>query len=235
MVAFWSSFAPAALITSIKNDLKLTKGQIADANVAAVMGGVVARLFIGKFMDSWGPRWAFILCLWGTAPAVFAIAFVKSYAGYVACRFFIACSLAAVIPCIQWTTYMYNVGVVGTANAIAAGWGNLGGGLTHIAMPLFFDALVHTYGHKPNAAWRLAFFLPGALHLFMGLIVFLFGQDMPEGRTAAVRKTDNRTVGGDVGWPAWRAAVLNYRTPILLIVYGATFGVEISVDNVLSK
>ena len=78
MVAFWSSFAPAALITSIKNDLKLTKAQIADANVAAVCGGVVARLFIGKFMDSWGPRYAFMLCLWATAPAVFAMSKVTS-------------------------------------------------------------------------------------------------------------------------------------------------------------
>lgn len=136
MVAFWSSFAPAALITSIKNDLKLTKGQIADANVAAVMGGVVARLFIGKFMDSWGPRWAFILCLWGTAPAVFGISKVSwygerrvrgvltaavfffpqplfdnlppflppqvtSFAGYAACRFFIAFSLAAGELCVE--------------------------------------------------------------------------------------------------------------------------------------
>lgn len=130
---------------------------------------------------------------------------------------------------------MYNVGVVGTANAIVGGWGNLGGGLTHVAMPALFDALVHTYGHKPAAAWRMAFYLPGALHLLMGLMVFLFGQDMPEGRTAAVRKADARSVSGDVGWPAWRAAILNYRTWILTAVYGATFGVEIAVDNVLSK
>jgi len=320
MVAFWSSFAPAALITSIKNDLKLTKAQIADANVAAVCGGVVARLFIGKFMDSWGPRYAFMLCLWATAPAVFAMSKVTSFAGYVACRFCIAMSLAAVIPCIQWTTNMYNVGVVGTANAIVGGWGNLGekereerqqgaqrtraaasprpaagrppasrplsrapgssppaataaealrggaapvwpaaaargasrptppttaplspllfllgGGLTHIAMPLFFDALVKNYGHSPQQAWRLAFYLPGALHLFMGAAVMLLGQDMPDGRTEAVRVADGRSVKGDVGWPAWRAAVLNYRTWILTLVYAVTFGVEIAVDNVLSK
>ena len=130
---------------------------------------------------------------------------------------------------------MYNVGCVGTANAISAGWGNLGGGLTHIAMPALFDALVHTYGHKPAQAWRLAFYLPGTLHLVMGLMVFLFGQDMPEGRTVTVRQADARSVKGDVGWPAWRAAIFNYRTWILTAVYGATFGVEIAVDNVLSK
>ena len=150
-------------------------------------------------------------------------------------------------------------------------------------MPMFYDALIKHYGHTPVTAWRYAFYLPGALHLFMGLAVMLFGQDMPEGRTAAVRKADNRcvggvgggvgsalflsrpptrlpllhhhpcppshhhpppppplpifssSVGGDVGWPAWRAAILNYRTWILTAVYGATFGVEIAVDNVLSK
>ena len=108
MVTFWSSFAPAALITSIKKDLNLTKGQIADSNVAAVLGGVVARLFIGKFMDTFGPRYAFLLCLWGTAPVVFAISAVRNFTEYALCRFFIAWSLAAVIPCIQWTTNMYN-------------------------------------------------------------------------------------------------------------------------------
>ena len=108
MIAFWSSFAPAALITSIKKDLNLTKGQIADSNVAAVLGGVVSRLFIGKFMDTFGPRYAFLLCLWGTAPVVFAISAVRNFTEYALCRFFMAWALAAVIPCIQWTTNMYN-------------------------------------------------------------------------------------------------------------------------------
>ena len=60
---------------------------------------------------------------------------------------------------------------------------------------MFYDALIKHYGHTPVTAWRYAFYLPGALHLFMGLAVMLFGQDMPEGRTAAVRKADNRCVG----------------------------------------
>lgn len=233
MVAFLSSFAPAALITTIKDDLKLSKAQIANSNVAAVMGGVAARLFIGKFMDTYGPRHAFLICLWGTVPFIFGISAVKSFAGYAACRFFIAMSLAAVIPCIQWTTNMFNVGVVGTANAIVGGWGNLGGGLTHIVMPLFFDSLVKL-GHVKTEAWRLAFYLPAALHLFAGAAVFLFGQDHPDGRTAAVKKADGGKKN-DMTWPAWRAALLNYRTWALTAVYAVTFGTEIAVDNILSK
>lgn len=132
-----------------------------------------------------------------------------------------------------------SVAVVGTAGAIVGGWGNLGGGLTHIAMPLFDKALI-ARGYKPNEAWRLAFYLPGAMHIFAGLLVFFFGQDMPDGSKLAVRKADAAAGKGitartDVGWASWRAAILNYRTWVLTLIYAVTFGVEISVDNVLSR
>ena len=58
---------------------------------------------------------------------------------------------------------------------------------------------------------------------------------LPTGPPPPPPLLSSSSVGGDVGWPAWRAAILNYRTWILTIVYGATFGVEIAVDNVLSK
>lgn len=108
-----------------------------------------------------------------------------------------------------------------------------GGGLTHIIMPLFFDALVKM-GYPKFTSWRLAFYMPAAMHIFAGAIIFLFGQDMPAGRTAAVRKAKNVKTN-DMSWPAWRAALLNYRTWALTAVYAVTFGVEIAVDNVLSK
>jgi nitrate/nitrite transporter NarK len=33
---------------------------------------------------------------------------------------------------------MFNVRIVGTANAISAGWGNAGGGACHLIMPLIY-------------------------------------------------------------------------------------------------
>ena len=96
-----------------------------------------------------------------------------------------------------------------------------GGGLTHIIMPLFFDALVKL-GHPKFTAWRLAFYMPAAMHVLSGILIFLFGQDTPAGRTAAVRKAAG--LKNDMSWPSWRAAVLNYRTWALTAVYAVTFG-----------
>ena len=84
--------------------------------------------------------------------------------------------------------------------------GNLGGGLTQIAMPAVFDMLVHSYGYKPNHAWRLAFYLPGCLHIFGGLLCFIFGQDHPDGRTAEVKATSGVSLKDDMvseGWGVW--------------------------------
>jgi NNP family nitrate/nitrite transporter-like MFS transporter len=39
---------------------------------------------------------------------------------------------------------MFNTKVVGSANAIAAGWGNMGGGITHFLMPLIWQVRVNT-------------------------------------------------------------------------------------------
>jgi MFS transporter, NNP family, nitrate/nitrite transporter len=92
-------------------------------------------------------------------------------------------------------------------------------------MPLFFDALVKL-GHPKFTAWRWAFYLPAALHLLAGAAVFLFGQDVPAGRTADIKQAGGvEDKKNSMTWPAWRAAVLNYRTWALTAVYSVTFGV----------
>jgi MFS transporter, NNP family, nitrate/nitrite transporter len=58
--------------------------------------------------------------------ATFGIAVVHNAAGYIAARFFIGLSLAVFVACQYWSSIMFSATVVGTANAVAGGWGNLG-------------------------------------------------------------------------------------------------------------
>ena len=58
---------------------------------------------------------------------------------------------------------MFAPNVVGTANATAAGWGNLGGGVTQIfMMSVLFNPMVGS-GMEPNVAWRVSMIVPAIM------------------------------------------------------------------------
>jgi hypothetical protein len=53
-MSFVATFAPAALVPVIREDLFLTKSQLGNAGVAAVCGAIAARLGMGAFVDTVG-------------------------------------------------------------------------------------------------------------------------------------------------------------------------------------
>ncbi|MEW5315979.1 MAG: hypothetical protein WDW38_007373 [Sanguina aurantia] len=127
--SFLATFAPAALATVIRDDLTgITKVQLGNAGIAAITGAIMGRVCMGTFCDMVGPRLAVASVLLITAPAVFCMSMVENFSGFAAERFFIGCSLCMFVVCQAWTGGMFNVNIVGTANAITAGWGNMGGG-----------------------------------------------------------------------------------------------------------
>ena len=76
---------------------------------------------------------------------------------------------------------MFSKPIVGLANATAGGWGNLGGGITNLAMPFVFLAVRDSFAPgDDDAAWRLCFWLPALLHFGTGLAT-LTGRDLPDG------------------------------------------------------
>lgn len=55
---------------------------------------------------------------------------VTSARGLIALRFFVGILGGCFVPCQVWTTGHFDKNVVGTANALAAGWGTAGAGVT---------------------------------------------------------------------------------------------------------
>ena len=72
-------------------------------------------------------------------------------------RFFVGILGGSLIPCQVWTAGFSDKSVVGTANSLAAGFGNAGSGVTYFIIPAIFNSLVHKQGLTEHVAWRVAF------------------------------------------------------------------------------
>ena len=129
------------------------------------------------------------------------------------------------------TSVMFAPNVVGTANATTAGWGNLGGGLTHIVMPLMLVAVI-TLGISETLGWRMVMVIPGIGMIFTGIAYYFLTQDCPEGNYKQLRASGKMAPSSASG-SFWEAA-RDYRVWALFFIYGASFGVELTITNIAS-
>ena len=236
-VTFFSTFAAAPLGPTLKESkdlggLGLTPKEWAAGNMASVSGTIIFRLITGTICDKLGARRGLAFLLFGTVPALIGIIFVQDAAGFIVCRCIIGCSLASFVACQVWCTQQFSKSTVGLANATAGGWGNLGGGMTNLLMPLIYDGILAGTGDDKdgtNRAWRLCFLVPLGLHVIAGLFV-LTGRDLPDGNfkeletSGAKQKSDVKVV--------LKVGASNINAWILTITYGFCFGVELTITNV---
>ena len=106
---------------------------------------------------------------------------VQSANGLIALRFFIGILGGSFIPCQVWTTGFFDKNIVGTANALAAGFGNAGSGVTYFLMPAIFDSLVEHQHMTSHTAWRVAFVVPFILIAVTALTIIIASPDAPTG------------------------------------------------------
>jgi NNP family nitrate/nitrite transporter-like MFS transporter len=125
---------------------------------------------------------------------------------------------------------MFSPRIVGTANAITAGWGNMGGGATHLAMPLIFAGIL-SLGFSQSSSWRLSMILVGILCLVMGFLYYRFTQDTPEGDLIDLRRA-GRLPPPQKTSQNFSLALKDYRVWILAMMYGLCFGLELTIDNI---
>lgn len=231
-VCFFAWFACAPLMPVIKGEFGLTKDQIANINIAAVAVTILVRLIIGPMCDRFGPRKAYTgLLLLGALPVV-GVAFSQSYEAFLFFRLAIGAIGASFVITQFHTSVMFAPNVVGTANATAAGWGNLGGGMAQTFMPLILAAIV-LLGVEQSLGWRIALIVPGILMVTMAFFYWRYTQDCPEGNYTDLRASGQLVASGkNAGWQSFKMAAANYRVWLLFMTYGACFGVEIFIHNI---
>ncbi|XP_022726023.1 high affinity nitrate transporter 2.5-like [Durio zibethinus] len=229
---FVSTFAAPPLLPIIRDNLNLTATDIGNAGIASVSGAVFARIAIGTACDLIGPRLASASLILLTAPAVYCTSIASSPVSFLLVRFFTGFSLATFVSTQFWMSSMFSAPVVGTANGVAAGWGNLGGGATQLIMPLVFS-VIRDLGGVKFTAWRIAFFIPALFQTLSAFAILIFGQDLPDGNYQRLQKSGNKQK--DKFLRVFYHGITNYRGWILALTYGYCFGVELTVDNIIAE
>jgi len=242
---FFSVFAPAALGPYMKmkkadGGLGLTKDESSLAGNLAVTGTILMRVGAGPMCDKIGVRKTFVLLLTIAIPGIICLMAAQGATAFIMGRIIVGLSLATFVTCQVWCSQFFSSSIVGTVNATAGGWGNLGGGITLLVMPRIMDAFLSltetsmTPASSIDTSWRLCFIVPLVLHMISALFVWT-GRDLPDGSYKELEdagvKQKSKDQGG--GFNLVKVGFSNTNALILLLTYGCCFGVELTMNNKL--
>ncbi|MFT6657353.1 MFS transporter [Maritalea sp.] len=228
---FFAWFGIAPLMIIVREELMLTKEQVGWTIIGSVTMTIFARFLVGWMVDRFGPRLTYTwLLILGSFPVAF-IGMADSFESFLLFRLGIGMIGASFVITQYHTSVMFAPNVVGTANATSAGWGNLGGGVTQLMMPLVFSAFVVGFGFTNAEGWRLSMVVVGIVIFVIGIAYFFLTQDAPDGNFKELRAQGKMLQKENVTGAYWQA-MRDYRVWILFLIYGASFGIELTVNNV---
>lgn len=223
-VCFFGWFGLAPLMPTIREDLGLSKSQVGNIIIASVSGTILARLIIGKLCDTWGPRRTAIRLLIAGSLPVFLVGLSRDYTTFLLFRLAISVIGASFVITQYHTSMMFAANIKGTANAVTGGWGNLGGGVTNMVMPVIFATIVG-FGFTKSEAWRYAMIIPGIMMLIVAWLYARYTKDTPDGNFDETGHLQHKTKTD-------YSILADWRIWALTIAYAMCFGMEITFDNV---
>jgi MFS transporter, NNP family, nitrate/nitrite transporter len=229
-ICFFGWFGLAPLMPIIREELHLTKAQIGNLTIASVAITVLVRALIGFLCDRIGPRRAYTwLLILGSLPVI-GVGFAHNYETFLLFRLAIGAIGASFVITQYHTSLMFAPNIVGTANAASAGWGNLGGGVTQMAMPLLFAAIV-SLGASKAFGWRAAMVVPGIIMFITGVAYYFLTKDTADGDFQELRAR-SEIAGANLANGAFASACRDSRVWALFVIYAACFGMELTIDNI---
>ncbi len=230
-LCFFAWFGIAPLMKVVRAEMDLTKNQIGWCIIGSVSITVLARLFVGWWCDRVGPRIAYTwLLIVGSIP-VMAIGFADNFTSFLIFRVLIGVIGASFVITQYHTSIMFAPNCVGTANATSAGWGNMGGGVTQLVMPLIFGMFVTLFGFSESLGWRASMMVAGAVCALTGVAYFFLTQDTPDGNFKELRAAGKMESKAAVSG-TFLEACKDFRVWALFLIYGACFGIELTINNV---
>jgi NNP family nitrate/nitrite transporter-like MFS transporter len=232
-IAFFIWFAIAPLLSEIKSTLNLTKEEVWTSSIVGVGGTIMMRFVLGPLCDKFGARVLFtgVLCVASIPTALTGL--VNSAAGLAILRLFIGIAGGTFVMCQYWSSRMFTKDVVGTANALCGGWGNLGGGVTQLVMgsvlfPLFKE--IFSGSDDPaEMAWRTVSVVPAVVAFGSGVAVYFISDDAPKGNYSELKR--HGAMPEVSAAASFRSGAINFNTWLLFLQYACCFGVELTMNN----
>mmetsp|Transcript_14958 Transcript_14958/g.34545 ORF Transcript_14958/g.34545 Transcript_14958/m.34545 type:complete len:506 (-) Transcript_14958:316-1833(-) len=230
-LAFFAWFAFAPLMSVIGPQLGLTDQEKWTANICSVASTVLMRFIVGPLCDKVGAKnlQAGLMVYGGVMILIAAVA-VRDATSLIIMRFLIGVVGATFVPCQFWNSQLFVKEVAGAAQAIAGGWGNLGGGVTQVVMPLVYTACLT--GMSEYNAWRYSFIVPGSAALICGVCMLRFSDDTPKGNISELVKAN--AIQKKSATSSAREGFGEVVTWVLALQYGCCFGVELTVNNMMA-
>lgn len=229
-ISFFMWFSITPLLSEIRDTLDFSNEQIWTSSITGVAGTIFVRFLLGPFCDKVGSRVLITLVLCLAAIPTACTGLVNTAAGLAVLRLFIGVAGGTFVMSQYWSTRMFTKEVVGTANALVAGWGNLGGGVTQIVMgTALFPLFKNLFDGDSEKAWRTVCIVPAVVAVIIGIIVFFITDDAPKGSYKELKRHGNMPEVSAAA--SFRSGACNLNTWILFIQYAACLGVELTMNN----
>jgi NNP family nitrate/nitrite transporter-like MFS transporter len=227
--AFLVWFAPAPLLSEIRDNLGLSKKDVWNSAIANDIVAVMGRILIGPICDNYGARIPMAMVLVAGAIPTAMVGFVNTSAGLSIIRLFIGIAGSSFVMAQFWPSRLFSREISGTANGLVGGWGNLGGACTQLLMgTILFPIFEDYYDGDSAEALKVVFFIPAAIAFTWGLILPFISDDAPMGNYGEMKK--NGSMDRIYFTTSLRSgATIN--TWVLYAQYAASFGVELVMNN----
>lgn len=232
-IAFFIWFAIAPLLPQIAESLDLSNQELWTSSIAGVGGTILVRFILGPLCDKYGARTLFALVLCGASIPTACTGLVSSGRGLSILRAFIGLAGGTFVMCQYWTSRMFSKEVVGTANALVGGWGNLGASVTQIVMGSFlYPVFTKIMNDDAELAWRTVSIVPAIVAFATGVTIYFISDDAPKGNYSEMKR--NGAMNEVSAMQSFCAASMDWNTWLLFIQYACCFGVELTMNNAAS-
>ena len=242
-VSFFSWFAITPLLSEVQDTLGLEKSDIWMSSLFGTLGTIVMRIIMGPLCDAFGARHCMAFILLAAAIPTALTGLIQSSFGLSLVRLFIGIGGSSFVACQYWTHEMFTREVAGTANALVAGWGNLGGGVTNLIMgSVLFPLFRWIFRDEDDGedddeddttsselAWRTICIFPAILSLVTAFLILCYSDDSPKGSYKQRIRSENMMVTSPM--ESLRHALNNWNVWILTLQYACCFGVEVTMTN----